>query len=51
MGMGPSPTKLELEAKLAKYRDLARQHFDPVSVANMRLATDELEKQIRDFKE
>jgi hypothetical protein len=38
MGMGPSPSKLELEAKLARYRDTARQHFDP----NMRLATDEL---------
>jgi hypothetical protein len=51
MEMGPPPTKLELEAKLARYRDLARQDFDAVSVANMRLATDELERQIRDFKE
>jgi hypothetical protein len=51
MGMGPSATKLELEAKLARYRDLARQHFDSVTVANMLRATEELEKQIRDFKE
>jgi hypothetical protein len=49
MGMVPSPTKPELEAKLARYRELARQHFDAVSVANMRLATDELERQIRDL--
>jgi hypothetical protein len=45
------PTKPALEARLAKYRDLARLYFDPVSVENMRLATIELERQIREFKE
>lgn len=46
-----SPTKPELEARLAKYRELTRQFPDPVSVENMRLATAELEQQIRDSKE
>lgn len=45
------PTKQELEARLARYRELAHQYFDPVSVENMRVATAELEQQIRDFKE
>lgn len=38
------PTKPELEAGLVRYRALARQFFDPVSVENMRLATAELEE-------
>jgi len=44
------PTKLELEAKLVRYRVLAQQFLDPVSVTNMRLATDDLEQQIRDLE-
>ena len=47
--MERAQTKLELEARLARYRDLARQFYDPVSATNMRLATDELEQQIRDL--
>ena len=43
-------TKPELEAKLVRYRQLAHEYFDPVSVENMRLATAELEQQIRDHK-
>ncbi|MCS3503754.1 hypothetical protein M2189_006729 [Bradyrhizobium japonicum] len=43
-------TKPELETRLVQYRELAHQYFDPVSVENMRLATAELEQQIRDFK-
>jgi len=43
-------TKPELEARLVRYRELAHQYFDPVSVENMRLATAELEQQIRDLK-
>lgn len=43
-------TKPELEARLVRYRELAHQYFDPVSVENMRLATAELEQQLRDFK-
>lgn len=45
------PTKPELEARLVRYRALARQFFDPVSVENMRLATAELEEKIRDCNE
>lgn len=44
-------TKPDLEARLVRYRELAHQYFDPVSVENMRLATAELEQQIRDYKE
>lgn len=47
--MDQADTKQELEAKLARYRDLARQYRDVVSVANMRRATDELEQQIREL--
>lgn len=44
-------TKPELEARLVRYRELAHQYFDPVSVENMRLAVEKLEQQIRDYKE
>ncbi len=44
-------TKPQLEARLARYRELAHQYFDPVSVENMRLATAELEQKIRDCEE
>jgi hypothetical protein len=49
--MTSTDAKQELEEKLTRYRELARQYFDPVSAANMRQATDELERQIRDLDE
>ena len=47
--MEQADTRQELEARLVRYRDLARQYFDVVSVGNMRLATAELEQQISDL--
>jgi hypothetical protein len=47
--MEHAPTKDEMEATLARYRDLARQYTDSVSAANLRKATAKLEQQIRDL--
>jgi len=40
----PTRTKPELEATLARYRDLARKSVDPVCIANMKCAVEELER-------
>jgi hypothetical protein len=42
--------KQELELKLAKYRDLARQYTDGISAKNIQQATESLEKEIRDLE-
>jgi hypothetical protein len=44
-------TKPELEATLARYRDLARKSVDPVCIANMKCAVEELERRLRDLEE
>ena len=57
--MTSTDAKQDLEDKLTRYRELARQYLDPVSAANMRQATDEnmrqatdeLERKIRDLDE
>ena len=49
--MGRPLTRPELEEKLTKFRALASRDFDSVRAETLRLAIEELEKQIHDFKD